>query len=35
MARARTSESSQVSDIQAMFKGCEKVPNVCVHTTPK
>lgn len=35
MARARSSESVHVRDIQAMFSGCGKVPNVCVHTTPK
>jgi hypothetical protein len=35
IARARCSESSQAKDIHAMFRGWEKVPNVCVHTTPK
>jgi hypothetical protein len=35
MANARSSESRQVNDIQAMLSGCENVPKVCVHTTPK
>jgi hypothetical protein len=35
IANARSSESRQVRDIQAMLRGCENVPNVCVQTTPK
>jgi len=35
MARALSSESVQVRDIQVIFRGWEKVPKVCVHTTPK
>lgn len=35
MARARSSESLAVKDIQAILSGCEKVPNTWVHTTPK
>lgn len=35
MARARTSESSQVSDIQVMLRGWENVPKVCVQMTAK
>lgn len=35
MAKARTSESWQVTDTQATFKGCGKVPYICVQMTPK
>jgi hypothetical protein len=35
IARALSSESSHAKDIHAMFNGCENVPKVCVHTTPK
>lgn len=35
IASALSSESSHVSDIQVMLSGCEKVPKVWVHTTPK
>lgn len=35
MARARTSESGQARDIQAMLSGWEKVWNVCVQITAK
>lgn len=35
MAKARTSESWQVTDTQATFNGCGKVPYICVHMTPK
>jgi hypothetical protein len=35
MARARSSESVQVRDIQAMLRGCEKVAKVWVQTIPK
>lgn len=35
MAKARTSESWQVTDTQATFNGCGKVPYICVQITPK
>lgn len=35
MAKARSSESRAVKDIQAIFKGCENVPKTWVQTTPK
>jgi hypothetical protein len=35
IASARSSESSQVSDIHEMLSGCEKVPKTWVQTTPK
>lgn len=35
MAKARTSESWQVTDTQATFKGWGKVPYICVQMTPK
>lgn len=35
MAKARTSESWQVTETQATFNGCGKVPYICVQMTPK
>ena len=35
MAKARTSESWQVTDTQATFNGCGKVPYIWVQITPK
>jgi hypothetical protein len=35
IASALCSESSHVNDIQETLRACEKVPNICVKTTPK